>query len=100
MATFTKELNPPVREFDLVLISNFSSFSYKQKRHFLKTFDYGGMHLKTDHFKLRASLETLFKLHMKLESVVLLEYLMCLNDCGYGNVSSIVPLQVQIKLFW
>ena len=99
MATFTEELNTLVREFDLVFISNFSSFSYNQKIHIFKTFDYGGMHLKTDHFKLRASLETLFKLHMKLESVVLLEYLICLNDCGYGNVSSIVPLQVQIKLF-
>ena len=73
MATFTEELNTLVREFDLVFISNFSSFSYKQKIHIFKTFDYDGMHLKTDHFKLRASLETLFKLHMKLESIVLLE---------------------------
>ena len=43
-------------------------------------FDYGGKHLKTDHFQLGILLETLFKCHMWLESVALLEYLLCLND--------------------
>ena len=37
------------------------------------------MHLKINYFKLRVSLETLFKCHMQLESVVLLEYLLCLK---------------------
>ena len=36
------------------------------------------MHVKIDYFKLRASLETLFKCHMQLENVVLV-YLLCLK---------------------
>ena len=43
-------------------------------------FEYHGTYLKTDHFKLGVSLETPFKYHMQLESVVLLEYLLCLNE--------------------
>ena len=47
---------------------------------FSEIFEYGGMHLKTDHFTLGVSLETLFKSHIQLGIVVLLEYLLILND--------------------
>ena len=62
----------------------------------VKICEYGGMSLKTDHFKLAVLLKTLFKCHMQLESVVLSAYLLCLNDYLWlQNDSSILPLQVQ-----
>ena len=32
-------------------------------------FEYGGIHLKTDHFKFSVSIETLFKCYIQLESL-------------------------------
>ena len=57
MTTFTEEFRSLVQEFLLVLIGNYFRFPYKHKRHFFEIFEYGGTHLKTDHFKLGVSLE-------------------------------------------
>ena len=43
-------------------------------------FEYDGMHLKTDDFKLNVSLKALFNRHISLEGVVLLECLLHLTD--------------------
>ena len=64
MATFLEEFRSLVQEFLLVLVSNISGFSYKHKRHLLEIFEYGGTHLKIDHFRLGVSLDTIFKCHM------------------------------------
>ena len=64
METFREKFRSFVEEFLLVLISIYFHFFIKHKWYFFEIFEYGGMHLKTDHFKLGASLETLFKRHM------------------------------------
>ena len=65
MATFTEEFKPLVQEFLLVFIHNYiGSFSDQHKTYFFEIFEYGGVRLKTDHFKLSVSLETLLKCHM------------------------------------
>ena len=80
MATFTGEFRSLAQEFLLVVTCNCFQFFVQAQEAFFEIFEYGGMYLKTDHFKLGVPLETLAKYHMQLESVVLLEYLLCLND--------------------
>ena len=68
MATFAEEFRSLVQEFLLVLISNYFQFFIKaqeaQEASKEEIFEYGGTHLKTDHFELGVSLETLFRYHM------------------------------------
>ena len=63
--------------------------------HFFEIFEYGGMHLQTDCFKLGASptcnLKVLSRWNISYVSMI---------TCGYRNSSSILPLQVLDTRFW